>query len=220
MLAAAGQLRLGVASVGETAIAAQVWIVQWRQGQHLQARSRRATGGIFPGTLLTAHLMEHVIEQDGVREVIFHRRRYLQAYLDVPSPGTLGIVAYIIQRFPRRNHGLLAECGERAAKRPSLVSDRRENWIAITTGILTAHASSTCHELPHELSHPGHKGGQKRKTAPMNNGIVAAAMPLRSRAPNRRKDRISQCQTGKRPSSSPPAQDRQPANEALVNPPA
>lgn len=127
MLADGGHLRLGVAKLGDTAVAAQVWVVGGSKASIYKLAHDERQADFSPGTLLTAHLMEHVIEQDGVREVDFligddtykrtwmsHRRERwgLVAY----NPTTLGGIC-----------GLLAECAGRTAKRFGLVSDRREN---------------------------------------------------------------------------------------------
>jgi len=126
MLAAAGQLRLGVARLGETAIAAQVWVVNGGKASIYKLAHDEGQADFSPGTLLTAHLMEHVIDRDGVGEVDFligddaYKRTWMTHRRE-----RWGIVAY----NPRTLSGLLgllAECAGRTAKRLGLVGNRTE----------------------------------------------------------------------------------------------
>lgn len=72
MLAATGRLRLGVAWLGDKPIAAQIWIVNHGKAGIYKVGYDEAHAAYSPGTLLTAHLMEHVIDRDGVREVDYY----------------------------------------------------------------------------------------------------------------------------------------------------
>lgn len=66
-----GQLRLGVVRIGEKPIAAQIWIVNSGRAYIYKLAHDRAYNHLAPGTLLTAHLMRWVIENDQVAEVDF-----------------------------------------------------------------------------------------------------------------------------------------------------
>ena len=64
-----GWLRLGVAWLGDRAIAAQVWMVANGRAEIYKLAYDEAFKTYSPGTLLTALLMAHVFEQDRVAEV-------------------------------------------------------------------------------------------------------------------------------------------------------
>lgn len=68
-LASKGQLRLGIARLNGHPIAAQLWIVAGDKASIFKLAYDEAVAAYSPGTLLTAHLMEHVIDRDGVAEV-------------------------------------------------------------------------------------------------------------------------------------------------------
>ena len=64
-----GWLRLGVAWLKDEPIAAQLWIVAGDKANIYKVAYHEDHKAYAPGTLLTAMLMQHVIEQDGVAEV-------------------------------------------------------------------------------------------------------------------------------------------------------
>ncbi|WP_148103021.1 GNAT family N-acetyltransferase [Sulfuricystis multivorans] len=68
-LAAKGWLRLGIARLVGQPIAAQLWIVAHGKAYIYKLAYDEAHAQYAPGTLLTAHLMEHAIDRDRVREV-------------------------------------------------------------------------------------------------------------------------------------------------------
>jgi CelD/BcsL family acetyltransferase involved in cellulose biosynthesis len=68
-LAASRQLRLGIARLNGRPIAAQLWIVANGKASIFKLAYDETYASYSPGTLLTAHLMEHVIDRDGVGEV-------------------------------------------------------------------------------------------------------------------------------------------------------
>lgn len=69
LLAANGRLRLGIARLNGRPIAVQLWIVQGERAAIFKLAHREDSTEHAAGTLLTAHLMEHVISVDRVREV-------------------------------------------------------------------------------------------------------------------------------------------------------
>lgn len=71
--ATAGALRLGIASLDGAPVAAQIWLLHPGRATIFKLAYDEATKARSPGTLLTAHMMRHVIERDGVREVDFGR---------------------------------------------------------------------------------------------------------------------------------------------------
>jgi len=68
-LASKGWLRLGIARLGDQPVAAQIWIVAHGKARIFKLAYDAAFAHLAPGTLLSAHLMQHVIEVDYVREV-------------------------------------------------------------------------------------------------------------------------------------------------------
>lgn len=69
LLAADGSLRLGIARLAGRPIAVQLWIVRDGRAAIFKLAHREDSSEHAAGTLLTAHLMEHVITIDRVREV-------------------------------------------------------------------------------------------------------------------------------------------------------
>lgn len=68
-LAAKGRLRLGIARIAGQPVAAQIWIVAHGKASIFKLAYDEAFSHLAPGTLLTAHLMQHAIDVDRVREV-------------------------------------------------------------------------------------------------------------------------------------------------------
>lgn len=68
-LAARGSLRLGIARLAGRPIAAQLWTVHQGRAHIFKLAYDASFAHYSSGTLLTAHLMEHVIDHDGVAEV-------------------------------------------------------------------------------------------------------------------------------------------------------
>ncbi len=75
--AAAGVLRLGVMRVGGLAIAAQYWTVSGGAmggaATVLKLAHDESWRALSPGTVLTAHVIRHLVERDRVRELDFGR---------------------------------------------------------------------------------------------------------------------------------------------------
>lgn len=71
MLGSNGMLRLGIARLQGTPIAAQLWIVGQDKARIYKVAYHHAYASLSPGTVLTSFLLRHVIEQDQVKEVDF-----------------------------------------------------------------------------------------------------------------------------------------------------
>lgn len=70
-MAEKGMLRLGIARLGDQAVAVQLWIVAGKKASIFKLAYHEKYAGYSPGTVLTADLLRHVIERDGVTEVDF-----------------------------------------------------------------------------------------------------------------------------------------------------
>lgn len=112
-----GWLRLGVAWLGDKAIAAQFWIVAHDRAEIFKVAYDEAYKAHTAGTLLTAALMEHVLEHDKVSEVDYligddpykktwmtHRRERwgIVAYNPRSAAGVLGLARHLAGEFKRK----------------------------------------------------------------------------------------------------------------------
>jgi CelD/BcsL family acetyltransferase involved in cellulose biosynthesis len=90
-----GWLRLGVAWLKEEPIAAQFWIVANGKAEIYKLAYDKKFKRYSPGTLLTAHLLKHVLERDKVSEVdyLVGDERYKQAWMSHRRE-RWGLVAY------------------------------------------------------------------------------------------------------------------------------
>ena len=70
-MAEKGMLRLGIARLGDQPVAVQLWIVAGKKASIFKLAYHEKYANYSPGTVLTAHLLRHVIERDGVTEVDF-----------------------------------------------------------------------------------------------------------------------------------------------------
>jgi hypothetical protein len=68
---AAGRIRLAIARHDGQAVAAQFWTVEGRTAYIHKLAHRESAKALSPGTTLTAALLEHVIDRDGVELVDF-----------------------------------------------------------------------------------------------------------------------------------------------------
>jgi len=69
LYASKGQLRLGVVYVDGEPAAAQIWIVSYGKAAIYKLAYDEKYSNLSVGSILTAHLMEYVIDVDGVQEV-------------------------------------------------------------------------------------------------------------------------------------------------------
>ena len=114
--AAQGQLRLGLVWLNDTAIAAQIWLVAHGKCEIFKVAYDEAHKALSPGTVLTAALLERVLDHDGVKEVDFligddqykrnwmsHRRERwgLVAYDPRRAGGGIGILKELLGRAVR-----------------------------------------------------------------------------------------------------------------------
>lgn len=70
-LASIGMLRLGIARLKGRPVAAQLWIVGQGKASIYKVAYHKAFASFSPGTVLTSHLMQYVIDRDNVKEVDF-----------------------------------------------------------------------------------------------------------------------------------------------------
>jgi CelD/BcsL family acetyltransferase involved in cellulose biosynthesis len=125
-----GWLRLGVGRLNGLPVAAQLWIVSHGRAEIYKVAYDEAFKHYSPGTLLTAHLMQHVLEQDRVSEVdyLIGDDRYKETWMDHRRE-RWGLIAYNPKTFGGLL-GLARELTGRAAKPwvarvKSLVAPRR-----------------------------------------------------------------------------------------------
>ena len=68
-----GQLRLGLIRLGELVIAAQIWLVAGGIATVVKLAHDEAHKSASPGTVLTAHMLRHLLDEEHVREIDFGR---------------------------------------------------------------------------------------------------------------------------------------------------
>ena len=93
--AVAGHMRLGLVWLNEKPIAAQLWIVSHGRAAIYKVAYDEQHKDLSPGTVLTAHLMQHVIDIDRVAEVDYligedpYKRKWMTHHRD-----RIGLVAF------------------------------------------------------------------------------------------------------------------------------
>jgi CelD/BcsL family acetyltransferase involved in cellulose biosynthesis len=112
-----GQLRLGLAYLGEQPVAAQIWLVNDGRASIYKLAYDTNHAHLSVGSLLTNHLMQHVIDVDRVREVDFliGDEPYKQDWMSHRRE-RWGIVAYN-PRTPSGLAGAANEISRRVAKK-------------------------------------------------------------------------------------------------------
>jgi len=129
-----GWLRLGIAWLDGKAIAAQIWIVAYGKADIYKVAYDEAYKAYSPGTLLTAMLMQHVMEVDKVAEVDYligddpyketwmsdRRERWgIIAYNPRSPLGLLGLIREVLWRSLKplvaRVRKLIGSLGRRAS---------------------------------------------------------------------------------------------------------
>jgi CelD/BcsL family acetyltransferase involved in cellulose biosynthesis len=96
-----GMLRLGLARLNGEPIAAQAWIVAHGRAEIYKVAYDEKFKEFSPGTLVTALLMQHVMEVDGVHEVdyLIGDDPYKKTWMDERRE-RWGIVAYNLRSLP------------------------------------------------------------------------------------------------------------------------
>ena len=114
LCASQGWLRLGVAWLGTRPVAAQLWIVAHGKAQIYKLAYDESCAQWSPGSLLSAELMRHVIDIDGVAEVDYLSGddAYKQVWMSQRRERR-GLVAY----NPRTIAGLWGAAVEHTARR-------------------------------------------------------------------------------------------------------
>lgn len=94
-LAASGMLRLGIARLQGRAVAVQLWIVHGAKASIFKLAYDGEYSAYSPGTVLTCHLLRHVIDDDRVAEVdyLIGDDRYKQEWMSGRRE-RWGIIAY------------------------------------------------------------------------------------------------------------------------------
>jgi hypothetical protein len=111
--AAAQSLRLGIWWIGAQPVAVQFWVVEHRRACVLKLAHDEAFKAHSPGTVLTALMLQRLLDQDGVEEIDFGRGD--DAYKRDWAASRRQRVGLVIAN-PRRLSGL-AELGRHAAGR-------------------------------------------------------------------------------------------------------
>ncbi len=132
LLAANGMLRLGIARLNQTPVAAQLWIVAQDKASIYKLAYHEAYASFSPGTVLTSHLMQHVIEHDHVKEVDFltgddsYKRVWMSNRRE-----RWGIIAY----NPRTVIGLVLLANEALGRRAKSIGKvlKRTQWRSLLT---------------------------------------------------------------------------------------
>ena len=111
-----GWLRLGVARLNGQPIAAQLWIVAHGRADIYKVAYDERFKLYSPGTVLTAYLMQHVIERDHVTEVdyLIGDDHYKETWMS-DRRERWGVIAYNV-RTPAGLSGFLLELAGRVAK--------------------------------------------------------------------------------------------------------
>ncbi len=97
--AASGELRLGLAWLGDKPIAAQLWIVANGRAHIYKVAYDEAYKSYSPGTLVTAMLMQHAIDVDQVHEVDYLIGDAQRLFSPLPTHDAPGFVAQQLHRF-------------------------------------------------------------------------------------------------------------------------
>jgi CelD/BcsL family acetyltransferase involved in cellulose biosynthesis len=129
--AASGWLRLGVAWIEGKPVAAQIWIVANGKASIYKLAYDEDYKSYAPGTLLTALLMQHVMEQDQVLEVdyLIGDDPYKQAWMNRRRE-RWGVVAY----NPKSFSGAWGLCQEALARSVKLVVAKLKESFGRTRG--------------------------------------------------------------------------------------
>jgi CelD/BcsL family acetyltransferase involved in cellulose biosynthesis len=136
-----GALRLGVARLNGRPIAAQAWIVSHGRAEIYKVAYDQAYKGYAPGTLVTAMLMQQVIEVDRVGEVdyLMGDDPYKKTWMSKRRE-RWGIVAYNLRSLPGLV-GLAREALGRTAKHAVLMARRLRGGAAAQAAPAQAKAS-------------------------------------------------------------------------------
>jgi CelD/BcsL family acetyltransferase involved in cellulose biosynthesis len=134
-----GILRLGLAWLDGAPVAAQAWIVAHGRAEIYKVAYDERFKAFAPGTLLTATLMQHVMEVDGVTEVDYligddhYKRNWMSERRE-----RWGIVAYNLRSLPglagfaREALGRIVKHVRSRLRRVPVVSPNHEQGAEVT----------------------------------------------------------------------------------------
>jgi hypothetical protein len=71
--AASGTLRLGLWQIGDVPVAVQLWVVERSRATMVKLAHDEAFKSHSPGTVLTAHMLRHLLDREAVTEIDFGR---------------------------------------------------------------------------------------------------------------------------------------------------
>jgi hypothetical protein len=134
LYASKGQLRLGIAYINEEPVAAQIWIVSHGRAAIYKLAYDTNYTNLSVGSILTNHLMQHVIDVDRVREIdyLIGDEPYKQDWMSHRRE-RWGIVAYN-PRTLRGMAGAANEISRRAAKTAwSRIGHAFSAWKSVIT---------------------------------------------------------------------------------------
>ncbi len=132
-----GWMRLGIVSLQGRPIAAQFWIVANGKAEIYKVAYDEKYKAYSPGTLLTAKLIKHVIEVDGVREVDYligddaYKKNWMSDRRE-----RWGLIAY----NPRTPGGLLGLCREQLGRYIKRATSR---WSAASRSLQAQRAANS-----------------------------------------------------------------------------
>jgi CelD/BcsL family acetyltransferase involved in cellulose biosynthesis len=179
-LSSIGMLRLGIARLQKRPIAAQLWIVGQGKASIYKVAYHNAFAAFSPGTVLTSHLLQHVIEQDHVKEVDFLTGddEYKQFWMS-DRRERWGIVAYNPRTiigfalFIQEVSGRIAKSTEKRIKEIFLKSQHiRAAFANFRTGIRIKHFQLHTAQRDHVMTWTLHPVAQLAEYASQWDALV------------------------------------------------
>ncbi len=148
LLASGGKLRLGIGRLNGKPIAAQLWIVESGKASMYKVAYDEEYASYSPGTILTAHMLQHVLDKDRVKEVDFliGDDEYKRIWMDNRRE-RWGIVAYNLRTLRGISMAALELLGggtRNIRQKVRLMLNKKENGDSIISSQQT-HRPSPSH---------------------------------------------------------------------------